>query len=198
MLIIILFFWSDPTGLFEENIEICPTCPNKPEFKPFIDDPNNEFVYDPETNTVVEVIQLPEVKIVTYTNIFSDVIESIVGGASSILNNRYSYGKGFSNKPIIIRTKLGIGINTTAKQMEKLSKIGKTAGKINKGLVVADIALSGEIRASHVLNGAMISVNAIPMVGNTISGIYFGADLITMDISYTISGEVKRYRRLPG
>ncbi len=184
-------FWSDPTGLFEENFETCPTCPNKPEFRPFIDDPNNEFVYDPETNTVSEVIQLAEAEIVKYANVFSDVIESIGGGASSILNDRYSYGEGFSNKPIIISTKLGIGINTTAKQMEKLSKIGKTAGNISKGLVVADIALSGEIRASHVLTGAMIGVNAIPVIGNTISGIYFGADLITMGISYTISGEAK-------
>ena len=47
-------FWADPTGLSEQNggnLAICPTCPNTPEFKPLIDDPNNTYVYDPQTNT---------------------------------------------------------------------------------------------------------------------------------------------------
>ena len=51
--------------------------------------------------------------------------------------------------------------------------------------------MSGEIRASHVLTATMISVNAIPVAGNVISGIYFGADLITMGASYLITGEAK-------
>jgi RHS repeat-associated protein len=57
-------FWADPTGLSEQNggnFAICPTCPNTPAFKPLIDDPNNTYVYDPETQTASQVIQLEEV-----------------------------------------------------------------------------------------------------------------------------------------
>ncbi|GIQ61423.1 hypothetical protein Flavo103_45580 [Flavobacterium collinsii] len=35
-------YWSDPSGLFEndnQGLAICPTCPNTPAFKPLIDDP---------------------------------------------------------------------------------------------------------------------------------------------------------------
>ena len=35
----------------------------------------------------------------------------------------------------------------------------------------------------------MLGVNAIPVAGNVISGIYFGADLITMGVSYYLTGE---------
>ncbi len=45
-------YWGDPTGLSEKSSNgqaICPTCPNTPEFKPLINDPNNTYVYDPET-----------------------------------------------------------------------------------------------------------------------------------------------------
>lgn len=67
----------------------------------------------------------------------------------------------------------------------------KMLGKIGKGLVVADVAMSGEIKASHALTAKMIGVNAIPVAGNFISGIYFGADLITMGASYFMTGETK-------
>ncbi|WP_314243052.1 hypothetical protein [Empedobacter tilapiae] len=60
---------------------------------------------------------------------------------------------------------------------------------LNKLTLAVDVALSGKVKASHVLTVAMIGVNAIPVVGNTISGIYFGADLLTMGISYLTTGE---------
>ncbi|MBG6060372.1 hypothetical protein IWX83_000135 [Flavobacterium sp. CG_9.1] len=57
-------YWSDPSGLFEndnQGLALCPTCPNTPAFKPLIDDPNNTYVYDPETTTASKVIELEEV-----------------------------------------------------------------------------------------------------------------------------------------
>lgn len=60
-------FWADPTGLTEETNPVnatCPTCPNTPAFKPLIDDPNNEYVYDPETKTASIVTVIEEVVIV--------------------------------------------------------------------------------------------------------------------------------------
>ncbi len=57
-------YWTDPTGLFENtDLAHCPTCPNIPAFQPLIDDPNNEYVYDSETNTATLVIQLEEVTV---------------------------------------------------------------------------------------------------------------------------------------
>ncbi|MDA6071096.1 hypothetical protein NJT12_15885 [Flavobacterium sp. AC] len=57
-------YWSDPSGLFEndkEGLAICPTCPNTPAFKPLIDDPNNTYIYDPQTSTASKVTELDEV-----------------------------------------------------------------------------------------------------------------------------------------
>jgi RHS repeat-associated protein len=55
-------YWNDPTGLFE-NLAHCPTCPNTPKFKSLIDDPNNEYLYDPETDTASKVLQLNEIEV---------------------------------------------------------------------------------------------------------------------------------------
>lgn len=199
-------FWSDRTGLFENRYDIssgmaqCSTCPNTPEFQPYIDDPNHEYVYDPNKNSVTQIIELEDVVAVgekgdnierKVFEIFLDVAESTGVFASNVLNDRFKYGEKYGNKTITIRTKLGPGINTNANSLKNLQKAGKISGKIVKGLVVADIAMSGEIRASHVLTATMISVNAIPVAGNVISGIYFGADLITMGASYLITGEAK-------
>lgn len=52
-------FW-DPTGMTGE-LATCPTCPDTAEFKPYIDDKNNTYVYIPETKTVEKEIQIQEV-----------------------------------------------------------------------------------------------------------------------------------------
>ncbi|WP_407845769.1 hypothetical protein [Chryseobacterium sp. KCF3-3] len=52
--------FNDPTGMTGE-LATCPTCPNKSEFKPFINDPKNEYFYDSQTNTVSKVTQIEEV-----------------------------------------------------------------------------------------------------------------------------------------
>ncbi len=57
----------DPTGMDAidfnggNGLAICPTCPDTPEFKPYIDDPNNTYHYDPGTGEVG--ILLPEVEV---------------------------------------------------------------------------------------------------------------------------------------
>lgn len=89
-------YFSDPTGLFEQGFETCPTCPNKPEFKPYIDDPNNEYVYDPETNSVSEVIQLQETNIYTTQNnsltYFGYLNDGIGAYGSNLANTTYKGG----------------------------------------------------------------------------------------------------------
>ena len=50
----------DPTGM-EGELATCPTCPNTPEFQSYINDPNNVYVYESETNTAIKEIQIQEV-----------------------------------------------------------------------------------------------------------------------------------------
>lgn len=55
-------FFNDPTGMTGEGVAHCPTCPNTPEFKPYIDDKNDVYVYNPETNTAsLKVTPIQEV-----------------------------------------------------------------------------------------------------------------------------------------
>ncbi|WP_050009476.1 DUF6443 domain-containing protein [Flavobacterium sp. B17] len=55
-------FFNDPTGMTGEGFAHCPTCPNTPEFKPYIDDKNDVYVYNPETNTAsLKVTPIQEV-----------------------------------------------------------------------------------------------------------------------------------------
>jgi len=52
--------FADPTGM-QGELATCPTCPNTPEFQPYINDPNNTYVYDPATKTAEKEIQIQEV-----------------------------------------------------------------------------------------------------------------------------------------
>jgi len=48
----------DPTGMDafglagSNDIATCPTCPNTPQYQPYIDDPNNNYIYDPTSGGV--------------------------------------------------------------------------------------------------------------------------------------------------
>lgn len=53
--------FADPTGMTGEAVADCPTCPKTPTYQPFIDDPNNTYVYDPNTGKVEKEIQIQEV-----------------------------------------------------------------------------------------------------------------------------------------
>ncbi|MDO5614810.1 MAG: RHS repeat-associated core domain-containing protein [Cruoricaptor ignavus] len=55
-------FFTDPTGMIGEAFEHCPTCPKTAEFKPYIDDSNEVYVYNPKTNTAgLKVTDIEEV-----------------------------------------------------------------------------------------------------------------------------------------
>ncbi len=55
-------FFNDPTGMTGEAFAHCPTCPNTAEFKPYIDDKYNVYVYDSKTNAAsLKVTDIQEV-----------------------------------------------------------------------------------------------------------------------------------------
>ena len=57
-------------------------------------------------------------------------------------------------------------------------------------LIGADILLSGEIKPSHLINGAMLGVSTTG-VGTIIAGVCFIAGYGTMRINYIFTGEAK-------
>ena len=57
-------------------------------------------------------------------------------------------------------------------------------------LIGADILLSGEIKPSHLINGAMLGVSTTG-VGTIIAGVWFIADYGTMGINYIFTREAQ-------
>lgn len=62
--------------------------------------------------------------------------------------------------------------------------------KVGGALLVADIALSGDIKPSHVINGIMLGASTTG-VGSIVAGAWFVADFGTMGVNYLINGEAK-------
>ncbi len=93
----------DPTGM-EGELATCPTCPNTPEFKPFIDDKKNTYVYNPETKKAEKEIQIEEVKLQGSSSwnvgtralgglqMVGGTLEAVVGGVGGILTAETGVG----------------------------------------------------------------------------------------------------------
>ncbi|WP_080779088.1 RHS repeat-associated core domain-containing protein [Chryseobacterium phocaeense] len=92
----------DPTGM-QGEIATCPTCPNTSEFKSFINDPNNEYVYKSDTKTVSKVTQIEEVTLKGSSwnvgtralgglQMIGGTAEAILGGVGGILTAETGVG----------------------------------------------------------------------------------------------------------
>jgi len=84
-----------------------------------------------------------------------------------------------AGKPEVIKT-------ATIKSVAGSALSNSTAkglGLLSVGVIIFDVADDNEIRASHVLNLAMVGVSTIPVVGWIIGGTYFLADITTLAIS---------------
>lgn len=91
------------------------------------------------------------------------------------------------------RWKKNFSVQNRVKDISKVSKYRNIAGKVTKGsgvLLVADIAVSGEIKPSHVINGAMVGASTTG-VGAIVAAVWFVADVGTMGINILINGEAK-------
>ncbi|MFC4749756.1 RHS repeat-associated core domain-containing protein [Flavobacterium branchiicola] len=80
-----------------------------------------------------------------------------------------------------------------ANQIAKVKGARGLSTKLTKAggaLLVADIALSGNIKPSHVINGAMLGVSTTG-VGSIVAGVWFVADFGTMGVNYLIYDEAK-------
>ena len=84
------------------------------------------------------------------------------------------------------RWRIPIHTLTVAKARNISTKLTH-AGAVLTG---ADILLSGEIKPSHLINGAMLGVSTTG-VGTIIAGVWFIAGYGTMRINYIFTGEAK-------
>lgn len=62
--------------------------------------------------------------------------------------------------------------------------------KAGGALLVADIALSGELKPSHAINAVMLGASTTG-VGTIVAGAWFILDFGTMGVNYLINGEAK-------
>ncbi len=120
-------------------------------------------------------------------NYIASNLGTIAGGAQYGINSmsnkqqwKYSYkiSKYFKGNSINIQTRaIKHGFNGILKNASR--KITYVGGI----LAIGDIAIDGELRASHLLNVGMVGMSAIPVAGWIIGGSYFMADMITLGIS---------------
>ncbi len=91
----------------------------------------------------------------------------------SYKTNKYLKGKGINVQTRAIKH----GANGFLKNASR--KITYVGGV----LAIADVAIDGELRASHLLNAGMVGISAIPVAGWIIGGGYFVVDMITLGVS---------------
>ena len=75
---------------------------------------------------------------------------------------------------------------SVAKARNLSSKLTKAGGI----LIVADVALSGELKPSHAFNATMLAASTTG-VGAIAAGIWFIADFGTMGVNYLVNGEAR-------
>ncbi|GEJ45440.1 DUF6443 domain-containing protein [Chryseobacterium sp. ON_d1] len=68
--------------------------------------------------------------------------------------------------------------------------LGTKLTAVGGALLVADVAMSGELKTSHLINGAMLTIS-MSGVGSIVAGAWFVADMGTMGVNYLINGEAK-------
>jgi hypothetical protein len=208
-------YFNDPSVLSEfengnQGQALCPTCPNTPAFKPLIDDPNNIYVYDPETKTANKVIELDEVVVqgkpksssnTDYHNI-SMFFRSISGNAMTAqkpLGEAFTAGTRYASQlysahtsNVVYKTLGGkiqvpLGNYNTA-AIGKLSKVlkitGRTLGVGAVALGVYDMSQNG-INVSNGLDTTMAALALTPTgITQGIALAYFTTNFVlelTMD-----------------
>lgn len=80
-----------------------------------------------------------------------------------------------------------------ANQIAKVQNARNLSTKLTKvggALLVADIALFGDIKPSHIINGAMLGASTTG-VGSIVAGIWFVADFGRMGVNYLIYNEAR-------
>ncbi|MBW8331039.1 MAG: RHS repeat-associated core domain-containing protein [Prolixibacteraceae bacterium] len=122
-----------------------------------------------------------------YANYLTSFTGTIAGGAQfavGVAKNQSLWNA--SHKAFKALKFIGVNVQTRAiKHGAKiaLAKASRNIAIFGAGLSVIDIAMDGQINASHLLNLGMVGVSAIPVVGWIAGGTFFAADMITLGVS---------------
>ena len=79
------------------------------------------------------------------------------------------------------------------KQINQVQNVRNMSSKLTKlggALVITDVALSGELKPSHVINSVMLGASTTG-VGAIVSGVWFVADFGTMGVNYLLGNGAK-------
>ncbi|PCH67912.1 MAG: hypothetical protein COC06_10450 [Bacteroidales bacterium] len=122
-----------------------------------------------------------------YVNNTASLTGTLVGGAQfavGAVENQSLWNASYKARGAL--KSVGVNVQTRAiKQGAKglLKNAGRKITYVGGVLAIADVAIDGELRASHLLNAGMVGVSAIPVVGWVIGGTYFVSDMITIGVS---------------
>jgi RHS repeat-associated protein len=138
-------YWKDPSGLFEDDFARCPTCPKTPKFQPYIDDPNNDYVYDADLDEAF--IEIEGITVTANNNgnnqDWSEHFNNGLNGAASAAPN--SFGSFYLNRSFIGPAPYQLNIHYTPKYW-------KTGNKYTfKPISAGNILKSGTIVTSVIL-----------------------------------------------
>jgi len=107
------------------------------------------------------------------------------GAASVATDARMFLEMTYVNELRLDRARSGNFSNPISHKLRSIKNVGKVLNKAGGALLVADIAMSGDIKASHVINGVMLSISGTG-VGAFVGGAWFIADYGTMGINYLL------------
>ncbi|MDG4950159.1 hypothetical protein NLM59_04425 [Weeksellaceae bacterium KMM 9724] len=102
----------------------------------------------------------------------------IVWDSKKWIKNSFNYKVPFKNAKLY-RNLIPKGFTGT----------GVGLGVLSSGMIVYDVIDTKNIKASHLLEGAVTGVSFIPPWGWVVGGVYFGADLVTELVSDKSIGE---------
>ena len=122
-----------------------------------------------------------------YANNTASLTGTIVGGAQftvGAIKNQSLWNA--SHKASNALKSIGVKVQTRAIKHGAKTVLANASRKIavvGGVLALTDIAIDGQVNASHVLNLTMVVVSAIPVAGWITGGVYFAADMITIGYS---------------
>jgi len=121
----------------------------------------------------------------TWLSTSDKALSGIVGSASTINSLRNFVEWQYIKEARLDRARSGNFSNPISNKLRSIKNAGKVLNIAGGALLVADIAMSGEIKPSHWINAAAI-LSAGTGVGAFVGGAWFIADYGTMRVNYLL------------
>lgn len=122
-----------------------------------------------------------------YVNNTASLTGTLVGGAQyavGVVKNQSLWTASYKASNAL----KSVGVNVQTRVIKHgtktvLANASRNITIVGAGLSLVDIAIDGQVNASHLLNLGMVGVSAVPVVGWIAGGVYFASDMITLGVS---------------